>query len=124
MSLTRTGRELGWVWWYAALKPRPIEEKCGKRPDLNAVRPTIELDGMTPKIGINGLTAEHLGKLDMEEVTSETARRTAEWLSKASTLMVWAPSTSSALSFQAAVLDAIVDGFERGGVPRRWRSRR
>lgn len=92
-----------------------IEEKSGKRPDVQGVKPTVVFEGSTPTIGINGLTAEHLGKLDVGEVTSETAKRTTEWLSKATTLMVWAPSTSTALSYQADVLDGILEGFEASG---------
>ena len=92
-----------------------IEEKSGKRPDTRGIRPTVEFEGVTPKIGINGLTSEHLGKLDLAEVSSETVRRTTEWLNKATTLMVWAPSTSTALSYQADVLDALLAGFEASG---------
>ncbi len=92
-----------------------IEEKSGKRPDMRGVRPTVEFEGVTPKIGINGLTSEHLGKLDLAEVSSETVRRTTEWLNKATTLMVWAPSTSTALSYQADVLEALLEGFEESG---------
>lgn len=92
-----------------------IEEKSGKRPDVQGVKPTVVFEGSTPKIGINGLTSEHLGKLDIGEVSSETAKRTTQWLRKATTLMVWAPSTSAALSYQADVLDAILDGFETSG---------
>jgi hypothetical protein len=92
-----------------------IEEKSGKRPDTSSIQPSIELDGLTPKIGINGLTSKELGSLNMGEVTSETAARTSAWVSKALTLMAWAPSTASTLGYQASVLDAILDGFEEAG---------
>ncbi len=92
-----------------------IEEKSGKRPDTSSIQPSIELDGLTPKIGISGLSSKELGSLDVGEVTSETAARTSAWVGKALTLMAWAPSTASTLSYQASVLDAILDGFEKAG---------
>lgn len=39
-------------------------------------------------------------------------RRTTEWLNKATSLMVWAPSTSTALSHHADVLDALLAALE------------
>lgn len=92
-----------------------IEEKSGKRPDTSSIQPSIELEGLTPKIGIGGLTSKELGSLDVGEVTSETVARTSAWVSKALTLMVWAPSTAAKLQYQASVLDAILDGFEEAG---------
>ena len=92
-----------------------IEEESGKRPTMKGIQPSVEFDGLTPKIGINGLTSEHLGKLSVGDVTSKTISRTTDWVGKASTLMVWAPSTSTALSYQADVLEAILDAYEDAG---------
>jgi hypothetical protein len=92
-----------------------IEEKSGKRPTLDGVTPTVSLDGITPEIGINGLSSKHLGKLNVADVTQEAVKRTGEWVTKAASLMVWAPSTSAALSYQADVLDAILEGYEEAG---------
>jgi len=92
-----------------------VEEESGKRPTMKGVQPSVEFDGFTPTIGINGLTSEHLGKLGVGDVTSKTISRTTDWVGKATTLMVWAPSTSTALSYQADVLEAILDAYEQAG---------
>lgn len=92
-----------------------IEEKTGTRPSMSGVNPEVTLENNKPAIKINGLGPEQLGELSLADVTSEATARTTKWMGKALALAGSVSATQNVISYQADVLDAVLDGFESAG---------
>jgi hypothetical protein len=92
-----------------------IEEKTGKRPNTQGLQPGVTLDGGKVAITLNGISQADLGKTTMGDVTSEVAARTTKWVGRAMGLLGTISATSDMLSFENDVLEALIDGFTKGG---------
>jgi hypothetical protein len=92
-----------------------VEEQTGKRPILDGFKPDVALDGLDVKLTINGLEAKDLGKLSIGDLTTETLKRTKNWVFHATTLLADISATKTRLDFEADALDALVGGFSGAG---------
>ncbi len=91
-----------------------IEEKTGKRPVLAGLQPGVGFDGGSPTVTLNGIAPSDLGKLSMGDLTSETIKRTKDWMGHAVGLLGDISKTKEVLGFEEDVLDAVLDGFKTG----------
>jgi hypothetical protein len=92
-----------------------IEEQTGKRPTLNKLVPDVGLDGTKVSLTLAGLEPSDIGKIKMPDLVTESVKRSTKWVAHAVTLLGAISSNTEALSFQADVLGAMVDGFAAGG---------
>jgi hypothetical protein len=92
-----------------------VEEQTGKRPTLNKLSPDVSLDGTKVSLTLNGLEPSDIGKIKMGDLVTESVKRSTKWVTHTVTLLVAISSNKDALSFQADVLGAMVDGFAAGG---------
>lgn len=92
-----------------------VEEQTGKRPNMSTLQPGVSMDGMKPKITLNGLDASDLGKISVADLTEQTALRTEKWVEHALGLLGTIGATEETLGFEHDVLDAMIDGFAEGG---------
>jgi hypothetical protein len=92
-----------------------IEERTGKRPSMQGLTPDVALEGTDVKLTINGLSKDDLGKIDIADLTLETARRGKTWLGRVAMLIGIVAANKETLSFEADALDAMVDGFVAAG---------
>jgi hypothetical protein len=92
-----------------------LEEQTGKRPSLGGFKPDIGLDGTKVSLKLNGLSDEDLGKVEVDELLTQTVSRTTDWVGDTLALLGTTSMTADALSFQADTLDAIKDGFASAG---------
>ena len=92
-----------------------IEERTGKRPIMQGFKPDVALEGTDVKLTINGLSKDDLGKIDVADLTLETARRGKTWLGRVATLLGIVAANKETLAFEADALDAIVGGFVAAG---------
>jgi hypothetical protein len=93
-----------------------VEEKTGKVVDTSHIQPDVKLDGMTPQISINGLTADDLGKLSIGDLTSAVLDKTKQFVSDAFALPGRVGRTSEMLTLESKVLTAIEDGLKTEGL--------
>jgi hypothetical protein len=91
-----------------------IEEKTGKRPVLAGLQAGVGFDGGSPTVTLNGIAPSDLGKISMSDLTSETMKRTKDWMGHAIGLLGDISKTKEVLGFEEDVLDAVLDGFKGG----------
>jgi len=89
-----------------------IEEKTGKRPLLASLQVGVGFDGGSPTVTLNGIAAGDMGKISMSDLTSETIKRTKDWMGHAIGLLGDISKTKEVLGFEEDVLDAVLDGFK------------
>jgi hypothetical protein len=87
-----------------------IEEKTGHRPNLDAVSPSVTLNGTDVQLTLSGVPADKLGGLSADELVAETTKRTKEYVAQVLELAGTASQTQEMLSFQADLLEAIAKG--------------
>jgi hypothetical protein len=92
-----------------------VEEQTGKRPTLNKLSPDVSLDGTKVSLTLNGLEPSDIGKIKMADLVTESLKRSTRWVTHTVTLLAAISANKEALSFQADVLGAMVDGFAAGG---------
>jgi hypothetical protein len=92
-----------------------LYEQTGKRPNLASFQPGVTFEGGTIGVALNGLTKDDIGKISATELTTETVKRTQSWFMHAAGLLGTIASTREVLTFEADVLDAVLDGFKAGG---------
>jgi hypothetical protein len=92
-----------------------IEEKTGKRPNMASLQPNVTFDGSGLDLTINGLSKDDLGQLSIGDVTSETIKRTKDWMGHALGLYGDIAKNKDILSYEGDVLDAVIDGFKSSG---------
>jgi len=93
-----------------------VEEKTGKVLDTSKISPDVALDGMTPKITINGLGTEDLGKLSIGELTSAVLEKTKKFVADAFSLPARVGRVGEMLTLEGKVLNAVEDGLKSQGL--------
>jgi hypothetical protein len=93
-----------------------VEEKTGKRPTTNGLKPDVKLDGTKVNITLNGISDSDLsGKLTIGDLTTETLKRTQRWVGHALGLLGSVAANKEVLSFEEKTLDGVIDGFTSAG---------
>ncbi len=92
-----------------------VEEQTGKRPNLNKLSPDVKLEGTSVSLTLNGLEPGDIGKIKLADLVTESVKRSTAWVTHTASLLGAIASTKEALSFQADMLDAMVEGFTAGG---------
>jgi len=92
-----------------------IEEQSGTRPTMKGIQPGVSMKDGELDITINGLGEKELGELSLGEVTEQTITRSTAWFGRATATPGLASITQEGLSYQADVLDAILEGFVEAG---------
>jgi hypothetical protein len=93
-----------------------VEENTGKIVDTKKISPTVTLDGVTPKVSINGLDANDLGKLSMDDLTSAVLEKTKKFVTDSFGLPARVGRTAELLTLESSLLDAILDGLKSQGI--------
>jgi hypothetical protein len=92
-----------------------LEEKTGKRPNLASLQAGLTFNGSGVDVTLNGIASSDLGSLSMGDLTTETVKRTKDWMGHAIGLLGDISKNKEILSYEADVLDAVLDGFKSGG---------
>ena len=91
-----------------------VEEKTGHRPTMTGLAPSVALDGTDVKLTLNGVPADQLGKMSVDEFVGETTKRTKDYVGKVLSLVGDAGETQETLAFEADLLEALATGFGPG----------
>jgi hypothetical protein len=89
-----------------------VEEQTDSRPDMSSFSPDVKLEGGDVKLSLNGIPAEKLGDLDVEELLTEVTLRTTKYVERAATLAVYIADTEDRLSFQSDLLEVWQGGLQ------------
>jgi hypothetical protein len=93
-----------------------VEETTGKQVDTSKINPEVTLDGMTPKITINGLGPDDLGKLSIGDLTSAVLDKTKKFVGDAFSLPAQVGRIGELLTLEGKVLNALQDGLKTKGL--------
>lgn len=97
-----------------------VYEKTGSRMNVGTMSVSLTLDGGDVALTLDGLPVDQVGKIEVDDLVSETVSRTQAFAGKAFTFSSDADNTQRVLEYQASLLDAIIEGFESSG----WKSPR
>ncbi|MCA9620688.1 MAG: hypothetical protein KC731_16810 [Myxococcales bacterium] len=89
-----------------------IEEQTGHRPSMKGIAPDVSLEGTDVKLGLNGVPAEALGDLALDDLIAEVTERLERYAGRTFTLIADAEATADRLAFQTDLLEAWRDGLE------------
>lgn len=88
-----------------------IEEQTGHRPRLNGFSPKIGLKDGDVELSLNGIPADKLGDIELDELLVEVTERAERYVGDVLTLVVDASTTEERLSLQHEILSAYREGL-------------
>ena len=88
-----------------------LEERMGRRPKLDNLKPQVSLNGTDVSVTLAGLSPSDLGALSMTDLTKEVVVRSGKWVVHAVTLLGTVSSTKDRLVFQESVLNELLGGL-------------